>query len=276
MTIEAARGKSTRAKRAMREEREDLPIGEADANIFNCPACARPLGVGTSRCPGCSTRLIASIRLSRAVGFMAVGAMVGSLLGGGLVGVAWLVNGIEPVSAVHTTPVVAPSGAPIASAPIASARAPVIDPAIPPSALSALRQSALLNQRLVTDSAKLTAALAARESTSVEIARALRALAANAAFGDRIAPDVADWTDAALVSDGLTDFYATIGATAREGLAASLNNTGAYVAAGRAMLGVMDGLDDLDAAARALAASAQLELAPLTVPGEAGTASTAP
>jgi len=67
MTIDAVRRKSTRASRRAPQE-ELLPIGETDANIFNCPACARPLVVGTTRCPGCSTGLISGIRATRAAG----------------------------------------------------------------------------------------------------------------------------------------------------------------------------------------------------------------
>ena len=52
-----------------------LPIGELDANIFACPACSRPLGTGTRRCPGCATRLIAGVKASRAVVFVGVGGL---------------------------------------------------------------------------------------------------------------------------------------------------------------------------------------------------------
>ena len=53
-------------------------------------------------------------------------------------------------------------------------------------------------------------------------------------------------------------FYASIGRIADEGLSASLTNERAYVDAGRQMLALMDGLTDLDAASRVVAASADL------------------
>jgi hypothetical protein len=263
MTIEALRGKSTRARRTRRQA---LPIGEADANIFNCPACARPLAVGTPRCPECNTRLIDGIRATRAIGFMAIGVLIGAIAGAGTVGVVAAVALAEPVAVVDTSDITGPvsSGAPAASAPVVAP-----DPTIPGAALAALRQSTLLNQRLVVDGDRLSAALAAKKPSAVEIARILRVLAASAAFGDRIAPDVAVWSDGQVVSEGLTDFYSNVGATAREGLTASINNTKAYVAAGKAMKGVLAGLDDLDAEARVLAAWADVSLPPLQPETEA-------
>ena len=259
MTVDALRGKSARSGR--REGQESLPIGETDANIFDCPACARPLAVGTSRCAGCGTRLLAGVRATKAAGFIAAGLVVGLLVGGGAIAAAFTLASPATSTVVEPAPVVAPGAA--ATAPFASAPAPALDPTIPSSAISALRQSTLLNQRLVADASRLVAALGTVEPATVDIARALRALAATAAFGDRIAPDVAEWSEGTAVSAGLTDFYATIGGTAREGLAASLNNAPAYRAAGDAMLEVMAGLSDLDAAARGLAASADIELPPL-------------
>ena len=261
MTVDALRGKSARS--AGRGEADALPIGEDDANIFDCPACRRPLATGSSRCPGCGTRLVAGVKLSKAVGFLIAGGLAGALVGGGVIGVAFLAQPAT-VAVVETPPVAVPSSAPIASAP-----APVVAPTVPATAVSALRQSALLNQRLVADAARLGAVLAVAEPSSVEIARALRTLAASAAFGDRIAPDVADWPQASPVSVGFVDFYAAIGGTAREGLSYSLSSTAAYVEAGEAMLAVMAGLPDLDAAARAVATTADIELPAVPLPSVA-------
>ncbi len=262
MTIDAVRRKSTRASR--RVQQEDLPpIGETDANIFNCPACARPLDIGTTRCPGCSTRLISGIRASRAAGFMAIGLMAGLVIGGGVVGLVAYLSAPTAAVALGTDPIVAPSNAPLASA---GAPGKVGDPAVPAAALSALRQSTLVNQRLVADAARLETVLSAGSTASVDIARTLRNLAATAAFGDRIAPDVADWADGTEVSGRLVAFYAAVGATAREGLASSLQNTGAYRRAGTAMLAVMADLSELDTDARALAATADVDLPALSAP----------
>ena len=251
MTIDAVRRKSTRASR--RELRDDMPIGETDANIFDCPQCARPLAIGTRRCPGCSTRLLAGVRATRAVGFMAVGLMAGLVIGGGVVGLVAVLSAPTAVVAVQTAPITAPSTAPLPTAAVAP---PVADPAVPVAALTALRQSALVNERLTADATRLQTVMAARLPAAVDIARALRSLSATALFGERIAPDVGDWADGAKVSAEMALFYGAVGATAREGLSSSLQNAAAYRDAGRAMLAVLDGLPELDAAASALAASA--------------------
>lgn len=260
MTIDALPGKGRRT--ASGQDHDGLPIGEVDANIFNCPACARPLGAGASRCPGCGSRLIAGVQAPRALGFIASGLVVGLLVGGGaMAGVSAL---SQRTAATDTTPVA--SAAPIASvAPVASA-APVVDPGVASSALSALRQSALLNQRLVVDGGRLSTALAAAAPSSAEISRILRSLAASASFGDRIAPDLGDWSEASGLSTGLTEFYAAIGSTARDGLANALSNTDAYVLAAQQMQVVLEGLTGLDAEARQLAAQVDLDMPPATIP----------
>jgi hypothetical protein len=264
MTIDALRGKSSRPRR--RAQREDLAIGEFDAEIFNCPGCARPLSVGTARCPGCSTRLIADVRATKVVAFVAVGLMVGGLLGAGITAAAFVASG-SATAAVDDPVVAAPSTAPIAaaSAPVVDP-VPVVDPAVPAAAVSGLRQSAMIDQRLATDGAALAETLSVASPSTAEIARALRALAANAAFGDRIAPSVGEWPAGEAVSTALVGLYADVGRVAREGLSASLNNRSAYVVAGQTMLALLDGLMDLDGEARVLARSIDLELAPLVLP----------
>lgn len=263
MTIDALPGKGRRT--AAGQDKDRLAIGDVDADIFNCPACARPLGAGASRCPGCGSRLIAGVQASRAIGFLASGLVVGLLVGGGaMAGVSAL---SQSTTASDTTPLA--SAAPLASvAPIASV-APVVEPVVASSALSALRQSALLNQRLVVDGGRLTTALAAPAPSSAEISRILRSLAASASFGDRIAPDLADWSEAAGLSTGLTAFYAAIGSTAREGLGNALSNTDAYVLAAQRMLVVLNGLTGLDAEARTIAAQVDLDMPPATIPAAA-------
>jgi hypothetical protein len=175
----------------------------------------------------------------------------------------FVVSSAAPAAAVDEPAPVIPSAAPVDEAP---APAPIADPAIPAAAVSALSQSALVDQRLAADGAALAASLSARSPSTAEIARSLRALASNAAFGDRIAPDIGTWSVGSPLSSGLVELYADVGRTAREGLSASLNNRAAYVAAGRAMLAVLADLPELDAAARVLAGSIDLELVPLDLP----------
>ena len=94
----------------------------------------------------------------------------------------------------------------------------------------------------------------------------LRTLNANAAVGERIAPQVGTWTDASGLATSLGALYLEVGGTAREALASSLNNTAAYVAASERMVDALAGLAAVDAEARPLAARADLELAPLVLP----------
>jgi len=267
MTIDALPQKARRTPRA--QEHGALPIGEIDANIFGCPACARPLGSGSSRCPGCGARLIARVQAGRALGFVASGLMVGLLVGGGAVaGISALSRPLEalPATTITGTTPVASAVAVASVAPAASVAAPVQVPSIPSVATSALRQSAFVNDRLALDAGRLTAALAVSTPSSSDLVRILRTLASNAAFGERIAPDLARWTQGASLSTGLTDLYVSIGAVAREGLSASLANTPAHVAAAQQMIVLVDGLNALDAQARALALRAKIQLPPVTLP----------
>lgn len=262
MTLEIGAQKIGRIGRRGRRVATSLPIGEIDANIFACPSCSRPLDSGARRCPGCSTRLIAGVRATRAVAFVAMGGLAGTLFGAGLMAAVTLLDMRPAEAAVMPAPaVVTPSQAPIASAP-----APAVDPGIPSSALSALRQSTLLNQRVLDDAGRLSAALSTTKPSSSQIAPILRSMASTATFGQRLAPTVGGWDRAQAVSADLVAFYAAIARTADEGLSSSLSSGKTYVAAGERMLKIVAGLDALDAASRTLAASADLDLPPLTPP----------
>ncbi len=254
MTIDALQSP---VERPRDEYLERLAIGEPDSNIFLCPRCARPLAAGVSRCGGCRSRLVAGVQLVKVAGFVALGLAVGLALGGGGVGLFALTRPSGEVI-VAPPPVTAPS-----SAPVASGVPNPLPPAIPSAALSALRQSTVLNQRLLSDADLLDRALAARNPSSSEIAPILRGLASTAAFGVRLAPTVSTWDQGQAVSQGLAAFYGSIGRIADQGLSASLSNEPAYLTAGRRMRSVLDRLTDLDAASRGLAASAGVELPPL-------------
>jgi hypothetical protein len=267
MTIEVGTQKLGRVgRRARTRERPhvpaSLPIGEVDANIFACPSCSRPLGVGTRRCPGCGTGLVAGVRASRVVVFVGVGLFTGMIASAGLMSVL-SPGATRPADIViaDAPPIVAPTGAPIASAP-----APAVDPGIPSSALSALRQTTFLNQQVLADADRLTVALAARKPSSSEIAAILRSLNSTARFGARLAPTVGEWDQADIVARDLATFYAKIGGTAQEGLSGSLSSSRGFVTAANKMLAVVAGLDGIDAASRVLAASANIELPPISGP----------
>jgi hypothetical protein len=263
MTIEIGTQKIPRASRRRgKPMATSLPIGEVDANIFACPACSRPLGSGTSRCPGCDTRLIAGVMASRAAVFVGAGVFSGMIISGALMGIGSL-SGARPVDVpiVQAPPVVTPT-----QAAVPSVAAPAIDTSVPSGAISALRQSTRLNQRVVADAEQLEIALAAPKPSSSAIAPILRSMATHASFGARLAPTVGEWGRASAVSQDLATFYAAIAATAQQGLSASLSSSRAYEAAAERMLQVVAGLDDIDAASRALAAGADFELPPLIAP----------
>ena len=262
MTIDAL---PERARRPGRRKTATPPltIGEADANIVACPGCSRPLDAGASRCPGCGTRMVAGVRATKALGFVASGLVVGLIVGTSVTGLVALATRPSPTAIVET-PVA--SAVPLAStAPIASA-APIADPAIPTAAVSAIRQAVELNQRLADDAGRLAAILATGSPSSADLARVLRTLNANAAVGERIAPQVATWTEAGALSASLATIYLEVASTAREGLAASLRNEGTYVSISRRMVVLLGGLAAIDAEARPLAGRAGLQLAPLVLP----------
>lgn len=263
MTIEALSSK--RGRRGKDDVSEALPIGETDSNIFNCPACARPLGSGTPRCPGCGTRLIAGVQAGRALGFLAVGTAVGLLIGGGLMALTLTLSRVTPAVADGGTTL--PSALPAATAAPLLTPPPAGGPVVPTAAQSALRQTALVNQRIATGAGLLAAALVADAPSSSDIARALRSMSSNALFAQGIAADIAAWDAGTVVAADLGSFYGAIHSTASEGLGASLNNDTAYIAAARAMLALVDGLGALDGAARDLAATIDLELPPVELPG---------
>ena len=257
MTIDALHGPVDRPRDA---SPEPVAIGASDQNIFLCPNCTRPLAVGVTRCIRCGTRLIAGVPLLRVGGFVGLGLVVGLVVGGGLTAVGAISRPVD-IPAVQPPVADLPSAGPLVS-PVPAPVAPAV-PAVPPSALSALRQSAVVNQRLLADGDLLARALAARDPAAAEIAPLLRGLATNAAFGDRLVSAVASWDEGVAVSQGLASFYASIARVADEGLAASLTNERAYADAGRRMLVILEGLTDLDAASRGLAATVDTELPPL-------------
>ena len=266
MTIEVGTQKlgrvSRRGRQGRRHDSVSMPIGEVDANIFACPACSRPLGTGTRRCPGCGTGLVAGVRLSRVAVFVGVGIFSGMIASAGLMAVLTRAPA-RPVdiAVAPPAPIAQPSQVPSVPDP-----APAAVTTIPNSAVSALRQSTFLNQRVMGDAARLRVVLAEARPSGGEIAPILRSLASSAAFGARLAPTVGEWDKGAAVSDDLVGFYADIAGTANEGLAASLADSRSFVASAKQMLKVLGGLDGIDAASRALAGAANIDLPPLEAP----------
>ena len=264
MTTNAMHEKSSDGKS---KDVRGLAIGETDADVFNCPSCARPLSEGTNRCPGCGVHLIMGVRLKRAGAILALGVALGILIGGVTTAAAITMSLDDPAKALTPAASAAPSVAPAASvAPSFEA----VDPGAPAVAVSALSGTAVVNGRITVDAATLSATLTGAHVTTIEIARALRSLNADAALGIDLAGRLGTWPDAKLVKAGLNDFYQAMADAAHGGLRASLTDDEAYRKAGAAMLAVLATLHDIDSRSRALAGANDLELPPVTAPASAG------
>lgn len=248
-----------------------LAIGETDVNVFNCPACERPLSEGTSRCPGCGVRLIMGVMVKRAGAILALGIAFGILFGGAVTASAITLSLHDSKPAIATLPSVAPVAA--SAAPSSVARVA----AAPQTAISALSGTAVVNGRIAIDATTLSATLATPKATTIEIARALRSLAADAALGSDLVGRLAPWRDAEPVKTQLDAFYQTMAETARIGLRASLTDEASYRTAAASMATVLGSLGEVDSASRTLATTVYLELPPVAFPGAASSgASTAP
>lgn len=231
-------------------------IGDKDAHVFNCPVCARPLPDGTLQCPGCSTRLVFGVTLKRAGGLLAFGAVVGILFGGLAMSVAIGVGLPSGTVAGNDPPGTGanPGGAPNASGD------PGTNPAAtaPKASLAAMRQIALLDQRMAADGATLKSAV--KSNRAGDIAKAIRALGADAAVGAKYVEALETWPKAASVAASRAAFYKSVSSTARAALAKSISNKKAYKASGKSMLTVLKKVPKLDAASRELALSVGTDL----------------
>jgi hypothetical protein len=208
--------------------------------------------------------LILGVAFRRAGAILALGVALGVFIGGTVTAVALAIVVRPPVVAapLATIPDVVPTAAAVATLPPVR---PVI-PAVPPGAVAALSGAVVLNGRISVDAAALQAALSSRGAT-IDIARALRALAADALLGTDQAGRIAPWAEAKDVTARLDAFYEAMSTTALDGLQASLTNNAAYRAAGAKMLTVLGSLGEVDGALRAQAATIDLELPPVAVPG---------
>jgi hypothetical protein len=56
-------------------------IGEIEQTVFDCPNCRRPLALGARRCPGCQTRLVNGVVLTKVGMFVAGGLTIGIVAG---------------------------------------------------------------------------------------------------------------------------------------------------------------------------------------------------
>lgn len=262
MAINLLRGKARGASAA---GLNGPAIGEIDARNFDCPECARPLANGTSRCPGCGTRLIIGVRLRRAGGILGLGLAIGLLVGGGLTVAAIGILFPSAGAAEAVVPAEPFAGDPLATAPVYVVPAPMA--AAPSSALTALTGTAVVNGRIAADAAALSAALARSGAQPIEIMRALRSLSADAALGLDLTQRLASWSDAKPVMTELDAFYGAMVATARDGLRALPSDAASYRLSGKAMEAILPKLGTVDASSRDLAATVHLDLPPVALPG---------
>jgi len=262
MTINVLRGKARRGAASL----TPALIGEADESVFSCPACARPLVVGASRCPGCRTRLVMGIQLGRAALFLTLGVTLGTLVGGGLV--AFTVQDRLQMVARPVAADIVPHSAPTDAAPLASVpTVPIVAvPAIPATAIASLGQTALVNARLADAAGELSQALASEPIDTAIVASTLRAITSDATSALSVTSRLDTWPAAVDLAGDMRTFYTDARAVARAGLGASLANEPAYREAARSMLAVLGSLGTLDAESRLLAQVAGVTLPPVDLP----------
>src|SRR6478752_5216267 len=195
-----------------------VTIGEMDTRVFTCPACARPLSEGTSRCPGCGVRLLLGVTVRRASAILGLGLALGFLFGG-VVTAAVISQSKQAIPAAAVDVVATP--APVVTA-APNGIAGVL--AAPQAAVSALSGTAVVNGRISVDAVTLSSTLADRNATATDIARALRSLSADAALGTDLVARLAPWREAGTTGGQLGDFYQAMAKTASVALRGSLND----------------------------------------------------
>jgi hypothetical protein len=235
---------------------QPIAIGEPDANIFNCPSCARPLATGAQRCPGCGTRLILATPARRVGIFVSAGMVIGLLFGFSFAAAMGAMS--EPRTGSTATPAPTTGPGPIASVPVVIGQTPA--PTVPAASRAALGQAAALNARLLDGQANLRVLLRDEDLDSAAVADTLRSLAADAAFGQDLALRLGQWDEAYELSLDLANLYGSVRSTSREALAASIRNDPAYRAAAQKMIAVLAELPPLDAKLRELAESIGVRL----------------
>jgi hypothetical protein len=232
-----------------------LEIGSDDVRIVSCPVCSRPIVSDARRCPGCRTRLLIGVPLGKASTFAVAGGLLGLLVG---------VSGMIAVSAVTQPAVTQPAAstqvAAASSGPAPAASTAPVDPAVPATAVAALRQAVAINGRLDSGVDALKANLAVKPFDSLAVASVLRALAADAAVGSDAAARLRQWPSAAEARTALATLYDSVRTTARNGLAAGFANQAAYRTAAAEMLTVLSTVGTATDAARALGDSVGVDL----------------
>jgi hypothetical protein len=265
MTVSAARRPRRRAAPSpepLPAPVESLAIGEINQTVFDCPKCARPLAIGATRCPGCGTRLVLGVPMSKVSLFVAAGLAMGLAFGGaagfavGLTRVATPAGPVVAAPGTSVAPIVAGGGSPTTTATPDPSTAPSGTPSnsdMPSLTASALVQAVTVNGHLAAAADALRAASTASPFDASEVAQILRTISADAVYGEGLATRLSGWPGSASVGSDLAAAYGAIHDVAAEGLTASVQNTAAYRESAKAMLRLLAGLGSVDQAAQALA-----------------------
>lgn len=263
--------------RRQKEAENGIAIGDSDEIVASCPACGRPLdGTILAVCPGCGTRLLLGVPARKAGVFTVFGAVAGLLVGGLLIGAfasmarpatvpAAAAGGGGSTSSVGSTSSEGSTG----SGGSPSNGQTTRPPTIPSTSLAALRQTVTINKRMLASVPALEAQAAEQKPDANAIAATLRAIAAEAASGSDITTRIVFWKDAVDLKTSLQAFYGSVRATAREGLAASLNNAKAYKIAAKRMLAVLTGVGAIDGQTQEVAGRSGV-VVPTALPGPPG------
>jgi len=267
MTVNAARRTRRRAAAPTAEPligapNDTLAIGEFEQTVFDCPKCARPLAMGARRCPGCGTRLLIGVPLSKASLFVIAGLAVGLLIGGPG-GIAWGLSRATsaapaPVAVIPSTaPITGSTGGPGSGTAASAAPLPSALPgpggggstgttAMPTSIQAALGQATTMNGRFAVDATALASALASRTFDASGVAQTLRSMSADSLYAEQVATRVSGWSDSAAIGADLATLYSGIHDIAEQTLVASVRNESAYREAARDMLTLLAAARTLD------------------------------
>jgi len=239
---------------------------DSQGSFVSCPNCGRPVADGLVRCAGCGTRVLLGVAATRALLFMATGAVLGLLVGG--LSVGSILNASREATTASSAAAHAASptpGAGASSSAIAGLASPS-RPAIDPLAASALRQVASTEDQLAISLDNLRHELKARPVDSAAIATTLRAISASATYGTSVIGYLSGWPDAAELQGQLGALYTQVRAVAANGLSAQLANVKAYQSAANQMIAVLAVLPAIRTAEMALGQSGGIVLPGASTP----------
>jgi hypothetical protein len=268
MTVNAVRRSRRRAASSSPESSpaaDTLAIGEIDQTVFDCPKCSRPLAVGARRCPGCRTRLLLGVPLTKVSLLVSGGLAIGLLVGG----VGGAVFGLTRPVPAQAAPIVEPSALPAGGGSGAGASTLPGASALPGSggggggstggmpsiSSSALVQAVTVNQRLRSASGLLSASLAASKFDAQGVAQTLRTISADTVYGRQLADKVASWSGSAVLGTDLGTLYDSIHDTAAEALTVSVTDPTSYRQAAKAMVRLLASLSAMETQMEELAVS---------------------